>query len=157
MTEPLRLLCGVEGVAEGSGVPALRRHGSDRRAEGQEHRPWRSQVLRLPQAVYREGLDRLRGQPHCDVSVVAGDDLDCGGSKQGISSNQLQCVLDITFKTALFMSNRIRFAMGGKADSSMGEGGGMVEVDKTYISRKPGVKMGRGGATRNGICACRAR
>ena len=53
-------------------------------------------------------------------------------SKKGISSHQLHRVLEITHKSAWFMSMRIREAM--KSDGvDFGAGGGMVEVDETYI------------------------
>jgi transposase-like protein len=68
------------------------------------------------------------------------------GSKKGISSNQLHRVLGVTLKTAWFMSHRIRLAMTSNDGSLMGEGGGIVEADETYIGRKPGsrVKAGPG-------------
>jgi transposase-like protein len=66
------------------------------------------------------------------------------GSKKGTSSNQLHRILGVTLKTAWFMSHRIREAMttGGPL---LGGDGGMVEVDETYIGRREGVEMGRGG------------
>ena len=66
------------------------------------------------------------------------------GSKKGISSNQLSRVLGVTLKTAWFMSHRIRHAMSGNDGSLMGEGGGIVEVDETYIGKVPGKKVRRG-------------
>lgn len=63
------------------------------------------------------------------------------GSKKGISSNQLHRVLGVTLKTAWFMSHRIRLAMSGNDGSLMGEGGGVVEADETYIGRKPSRKV----------------
>jgi transposase-like protein len=66
-------------------------------------------------------------------------------SKKGISSNQLARVLGVTLKTAWFMSHRIRFAMSDVDATPMGEGGGVVEADETYIGRVPG-KRKRSGA-----------
>lgn len=71
------------------------------------------------------------------------------GSKKGISSNQLHRVLGVTLKTAWFMSHRIREAMRSDDSSPFGAGGGIVEVDETFIghdtSIKPrGEKKGRG-------------
>lgn len=71
------------------------------------------------------------------------------GSKKGISSNQLHRTLGVTLKTAWFMSHRIREAMRSGDFSPFGQGGGVVEVDETFIgndrAKKPeGVKKGRG-------------
>jgi transposase-like protein len=67
-------------------------------------------------------------------------------SKKGISSHQIHRTLGVTYKTAWFMTHRIRHAMAeGGFGGLMGSGGGTVEADETYIGRKPGVKKGRGG------------
>jgi transposase-like protein len=54
-------------------------------------------------------------------------------SKKGISSHQLHRTLGVTYKTAWFMTHRIREAMRSGDLSPFGEGGGSVEVDETYI------------------------
>jgi transposase-like protein len=59
-------------------------------------------------------------------------------SKKGISSHQLHRMLGVTYKTAWFMAHRIREAMTTEDTGDMGSGGGMVEVDETYIGRIPG-------------------
>ncbi|HEY7811193.1 MAG TPA: IS1595 family transposase [Allosphingosinicella sp.] len=64
------------------------------------------------------------------------------GSKKGISSNQLHRTLGVTLKTAWFMSHRIREAMRSNDPGFFGEGGGIVEVDETFIGREPGSKVG---------------
>ena len=58
-------------------------------------------------------------------------------SKKGISSNQLHRTLGVTLKTAWFMSHRIREAMRCGELAPFGQGGGMVEVDETYIGVNP--------------------
>lgn len=64
-------------------------------------------------------------------------------SKKGISSHQLHRTLGVTYKTAWFMTHRIREAM--KDDGGiLGGGGKIVEVDETYVGRKPGRKIARG-------------
>lgn len=83
------------------------------------------------------------------------------GSKKGISSNQLHRTLGITLKTAWFMSHRIREAMrigelalpklGGSGSGSGGTG--VVEVDETFIGRKKGVPVRRGGAHKHAVLA----
>jgi transposase-like protein len=65
-------------------------------------------------------------------------------SKKGISSNQLHRVLGITLKSAWFMSHRIREAMRDDGSVNFGSGGGVVEVDETFIGREPGKPVRRG-------------
>jgi transposase-like protein len=64
-------------------------------------------------------------------------------SKKGISSHQIHRTLGVTYKTAWFMTHRIRHAMTVEG-GLMGSGGGVVEADETYIGRKPGRSMRRG-------------
>lgn len=55
-------------------------------------------------------------------------------SKKGISSHQLHRVLEITYKSAWFLSHRIREAMRtGEFAPPMGGEGKTVEVDATYF------------------------
>ena len=76
-------------------------------------------------------------------------------SKKGISAHQLHRMLGITYKSAWFMAYRIREAMSPDTNPGMGEDGGAVEVDETFIGRnenkvKPkGRKKGRGFAQMN--------
>jgi len=65
-------------------------------------------------------------------------------SKKGISSNQLHRTLGVTLKTAWFMSHRIREAMRDDGSVNFGSGGGVVEVDETFIGREPGKPVRRG-------------
>jgi transposase-like protein len=67
------------------------------------------------------------------------------GSKKGISSNQLARTLGLTVKTAWFLSHRIREAMREGDLTPFGAGGGAVEVDETYIGRKAGRAVPKGG------------
>lgn len=73
-------------------------------------------------------------------------------SKKGMSSHQLHRALGVTYKTAWFMSHRIREAMRiGAFAAPFGSGGGGVEVDETYyrvdpMKAKP--KYGPGGMNR---------
>lgn len=77
-------------------------------------------------------------------------------SKKGISSHQLHRVLEITHKSAWFMSHRIREAMRSDGAVDFGAGGGTVEVDETFIGNdrtvKPhGSKKGRGYAHKHKV------
>lgn len=65
-------------------------------------------------------------------------------SKKGISAHQLHRVLEITHKSAWFMAHRIREAMRSDGAVDFGSGGGMVEVDETFIGEdKEAVKAYR--------------
>src|SRR3984957_12688251 len=59
-------------------------------------------------------------------------------SKKGFSSHQLHRVLGVTYKTAWFMTHRIREAMSPFADvfSAMGGDGKTLEIDETFIGYK---------------------
>lgn len=56
-------------------------------------------------------------------------------SKKGCSSHQLQRTLGCQYKTAWFMSHRLREAMK-QPGGIMGGGGGIVEADETFYGRK---------------------
>lgn len=66
-------------------------------------------------------------------------------SKKGISSHQLHRTLGVTYKTAWFMTHRIREAMKKETFTKMGGGGKVVEADETFWGKKPGVKRARPG------------
>ena len=57
-------------------------------------------------------------------------------SKKGISSHQLHRTLGVTYKTAWFMSHRIREAMREEDPGPLGGGGGVFEIDETFIGGK---------------------
>ena len=64
-------------------------------------------------------------------------------SKKGMSSHQLHRMLGITYKSAWFMTHRLRYAMSKPplADKLRG----VVEIDETYVGgRTRGGKRGRG-------------
>ncbi|HKP88928.1 MAG TPA: IS1595 family transposase [Thermoleophilaceae bacterium] len=63
-----------------------------------------------------------------------------GESKKGISSKQLERVLDVSYRTAWFLSHRIRAAM---EDDSPIPLRGIVEIDETFIGgRRKMTKAG---------------
>ena len=64
-------------------------------------------------------------------------------SKKGISSHQLSRMLGVTYKTAWFMSHRIREAMRPLKTGPLGGEGKTLEVDETFIGAKAGRKLGR--------------
>jgi transposase-like protein len=65
-------------------------------------------------------------------------------SKKGISSHQLHRTLGVTYKTAWFLSHRIREAMKDNDGSLLGgpDTSGIVEADETYLGNTRG--MGKG-------------
>lgn len=65
-------------------------------------------------------------------------------SKKGMSSHQLHRTLGVTYKTAWFMTHRIREAMSSSPDGLLGNGGGHVEVDETFWGNNKKVKGTKG-------------
>src|SRR5713226_9069732 len=55
-------------------------------------------------------------------------------SRKGMSANQLSRMLKTTYKTAWYLSHRIRAAMLETTPKKLG---GTVEIDETYIGGKP--------------------
>lgn len=53
-------------------------------------------------------------------------------SKKAMSSHQIHRMLGVTYKSAWFMTHRIREAMKPGSVGLMGEGGGIVEADETF-------------------------
>jgi transposase-like protein len=73
-------------------------------------------------------------------------------SKKGISSHQLHRALGITYKSAWFLTHRIREAMRtGGLLPPMGSGGKVVEADEVYIGRVKGRPVRRGGSHKNTV------
>src|SRR3989344_6035133 len=64
-------------------------------------------------------------------------------SKKGMSSHQLHRMLGITYKTAWFMTHRIREAMKTNPKGLLGSGGGTVEADETFWLNSKRSKKGR--------------
>jgi transposase-like protein len=57
-------------------------------------------------------------------------------SKKGISSHQLHRMLGVTYKTAWFMSHRIRESMRETKPEGLGGSGKVVEADETYFGTR---------------------
>ena len=57
-----------------------------------------------------------------------------------MSSHQLHRMLGVTYKTAWFMSHRIREAMNADSPAPMGGKGKSVQADETYFGRKDAVR-----------------
>jgi transposase-like protein len=65
-------------------------------------------------------------------------------SKKGFSANQFCRVLGVDFKTGWFVAHRIREAMRQRGLAPMGGSGSIVEIDETFIGRKPDMPIQRG-------------
>lgn len=61
-------------------------------------------------------------------------------SKKGVSALEIKRQTSLSYKSALFMLHRIRFAMQD-VHTSMNKLGGDVEVDEIYIGGKPRLKL----------------
>jgi transposase-like protein len=105
-----------------------------------------NQSKKLEGAAHRSGLwkcNACRAQFSVTVGTVFEDSkvplhkwlmavhLMCA-SKKGISSKQLERMLGVTYKTAWFMSHRIREAMTTNHGGTLGGNGNAVEADETY-------------------------
>jgi transposase-like protein len=64
-------------------------------------------------------------------------------SKKGISSHQLGRILEVQYKSAWFLSHRIREAMRSGDLAPFGGDGAVVEVDETFIGRKANFEKRR--------------
>jgi transposase-like protein len=72
-------------------------------------------------------------------------------SKKGISSHQLMRTLECTYKTAWFLSHRIREAMKDDGSTPMGGAGVTLEVDETFWGQQATVFVnGKGWQRRRG-------
>ncbi|MEP6494940.1 MAG: IS1595 family transposase [bacterium] len=73
-------------------------------------------------------------------------------SKKGVSALQIQRETGLTYKSALFLMHRIRWAMApaNEQESKLGANGGVVEFDETYVGGKPRGVPNWALATRDG-------
>lgn len=64
-------------------------------------------------------------------------------SKKGIGAHQLSRVLEVQYKSAWFLTHRIREAMRSGDLAPFGGNGGIVEVGETFIGKLKGVEKKR--------------
>jgi len=74
-------------------------------------------------------------------------------SKKGMSSKQLERMLGVTYKTAWFMTHRIRKAMEKQHTEPLGGPSKIVEADETYFGNIRGKKRRAGGHYKHKIVA----
>lgn len=135
----------LEGIRWPLGPVCPHCGGADRqsRLDGKAHRPGllfcghcRSQYTVTVGTVFADSKVPLHKWVHATHLMCS--------SKKGFSSKQLERVLGVSYKTAWFMSHRIRAAM--EQPGGMLGGGGLtddavVEVDETYITGNPKRKL----------------
>jgi transposase-like protein len=120
------------------------------RLQGKAHRPglWRCGDCRTQFSVT---VGTVWEDSHVPLHKwVYANHLICS-SKKGISSKQLERVLGVSYKTAWFMSHRIRKAMEKTPTGQLGGSGKIVEVDETYYGKKKGAQIKTGGAHKHRI------
>jgi len=72
-------------------------------------------------------------------------------SKKGMSSHQIHRILGVTYKTAWFMTHRLREAMRSGDLAPMGGAGEIVEIDETFIGQKKDMPKRRGFAHKHAV------
>jgi transposase-like protein len=72
-------------------------------------------------------------------------------SKKGVSTNQVQRILQCSMKTAWFLTHRIREALRDGSLAPMGGSGSTVEIDETFIGRKEGYETKAGVKHKNAV------
>lgn len=77
-------------------------------------------------------------------------------AKKGVSAKQLQRELQVTYKTAWYMSHRIRIAMR-ENDPLVRKLSGIVEVDETYIGGRHSGRRGRASENKIPVVAVKER
>ena len=75
-------------------------------------------------------------------------------SKKGMSAEQMDRMLGVTYKTAWFLCHRIREAMDGAAPTGpLGGANGVVEADETYVGGKAKNRATRKPAPKKAVVA----
>jgi transposase-like protein len=75
--------------------------------------------------------------------LLANHMLACG--KKGVSSHEIHRTLGVTYKTAWFMTHRLREAMAPiKGAPQVGGEGKTVEADETYLAKSPKTRKPKG-------------
>ena len=140
--------CGVVDAAYK--LEGVRTKASKKNPEGKErHGLWKCRECRK-QFTVRKGT--IFEESHLPLHLWLQAIHLMVSSKKGISSHQLHRVLGITYKSAWFLTHRIRECMRDGALAPFGSGGGTVEVDETFIGTKhKKSKTARGFAHKNAM------
>ncbi|MCX7559801.1 IS1595 family transposase [Sulfitobacter sp. F26204] len=140
--------CGV--VDRAYKLEGVRTKASKKNPEGKErHGLWKCRECRK-QFTVRKGT--IFEESHIEMHKWLQAIHLMVSSKKGISSHQLHRVLEITYKSAWFLTHRIRECMRDGALAPFGGNGGTVEVDETFIGAKhKKSKTARGFAHKNAM------
>lgn len=130
--------CGV--VDRAYRLEGVRTKPSKKNPEGKErHGLWKCRECRKQFTVRKSTIfEESHLPPHLWLQAIHL----MVSSKKGISSHQLHRVLDITYKSAWFLTHRIRECMRSGELAPMGGDGGAVEVDETFIGKKRDKPIG---------------
>ena len=128
--------CGVVGNAYE--LKGVRSKPSKKRPEGKERHGLKKCKDCGKQFTVRIGT--IFEDSHIDLHLWLQAIYLMTSSKKGISSHQLHRTLGITVKSAWFMSHRVREAMRNDGSVNFGAGGGVVEVDETFIGHDKTIK-----------------
>lgn len=111
-----------------------RTRASKKNPEGKErHGLWKCRETRKQFTVRKGTIFEVRHLPlHLWLQAIPL----MVSRKKGISSHQIHCVLGITYKSAWFLTHRIRECMRGGALAPFGSGADTVEMDETFIGTK---------------------
>ena len=121
--------CGV--VDSAYRLTGVRTKASKKNPEGKErHGLWKCRECRK-QFTVRKGT--IFEESHLPLHLWLQAIHLMVSSKKGISSHQLHRILGITYKSAWFLTHRIRECMRDGARAGFGGNGGIVEVDETFI------------------------
>ena len=124
--------CGVVGKC--NRLPVQRSKASKRNPAGKPvHGLWKCYACRK-QFTVRKGTVFEESRLELTLWFQAAF-LMCS-SKKGVSANQLHRTLNITLKSAWFLMHRLREAMSEGLLNPFGLGGGAVESDETFLSRR---------------------
>ena len=140
--------CGVVDAAYA--LKGVRTKASKKNPEGKErHGLWKCRECRK-QFTVRKGT--IFEESHLPLHLWLQVIHLMVSSKKGISSHQLHRVLGTTYKSAWFLTHRIRGCMRDGALAPFGGNGGTVEVDETFIGKKADKPKGaRGYAHKNAM------
>ena len=146
--------CGV--IGEAYELNGVRSKPSKKRPEGKERHGLKKCKACGKQFTVRIGT--IFESSHIDMHLWLQAIYLMTSSKKGISANQLHRTLGVTLKSAWFLSHRIREAMRDDSLATFGSGGGVVEIDETFIGHDQNVKpkherKGRGYAHKHKVLA----
>ena len=112
--------------------------GDHKRFEGKAHRPgvWKCRDCQQQFTVTVGTVFEDSKIPLNKWLIVA---YMMASSKKGVSSRQIERTLDISYKSAWFMTHRLREAMK-QAGGMLGGGGKVIEADETYVGGKEANK-----------------